>query len=102
MSDGAPASAATSERLDETRRYSTDELCVLCRIDETTIVRLIEHGVIEHHDGSSWSWRSVHRITRAVRVQREFEIDLTAVPLVLDLLERIERQQRELQLLRGD
>jgi len=94
------SSEPTLEQLDESRSYSTEELCTLCQVDECTVVMLLEHGIVEQQDDRGWSWQSVQRIGRAIRVQRDFEIDFDAVPLVLNLFETLEHQRRELRILR--
>lgn len=83
--------------------YDRDELCALCRIDAVALVEYVRHGVVVAEDasGTRFAAPALHRTLRAVRVQREFEVDLGSLALVVDLLERLEGQRREIAVLKG-
>ena len=83
--------------------YRRDELCALCRVEEVVLVEYVRHGVVvaEDADGTRFAAPAVERTLRAARVQREFEVGLEALALVVDLLERLEGQRREIATLRG-
>ena len=63
----------------------------------------VRHGVVvaEDADGTRFAAPALARTLRAVRVQREFEIGVEALALVVDLLERLDAQRREIAVLRG-
>lgn len=79
-----------------------EELCAICRIDEVQLVEYLRHGIVIAIDdnGRRFAGAAVSRVIRARRVQREFAVELDALGLVLDLLERIDAQRRELERLR--
>ena len=90
------------EPLDERREYTVEELCRVCRLERHRLVEYVAHGVVGGvaESRERFTWIELHRLVRAVRVRRELEVELADLPLVLDLLETIERQRRELDVLR--
>lgn len=93
---------AEVELYDERREYTTEELCRVCRLEPGRLVEYVAHGVVTEVDGHGERFTHVqlHRLVRAVRVRRELEVELPDLALVVDLLETIERQKRELDVLR--
>ncbi|MGC9163239.1 MAG: chaperone modulator CbpM [Thiomonas sp.] len=82
---------------------SLDDLCAVCRVERTQIVHLVEEGVIDPLPTqppaaplAQWrfSGEALTRARRAVRLQRDFELNAAATALVLDLLEQIDALRR--------
>lgn len=90
------------ELLDERREYTVEELCRVCRLERHRLVEYVAHGVVGEAAGSHerFTWIELHRLVRAVQVRRELEVELADLALVMDLLETIESQRRELDVLR--
>lgn len=90
-------------RADGAAVYAREELCALCRIDAIVLVEYVRHGVVVAEDerGVRFAAPALRRALRAVRVQRDFEIELDSLALVVDLFERLEVQGREIDVLRG-
>lgn len=90
------------ELLADDHAYSMDDVCVLCRVEQHWVIEVIENGVIENSsDGYTiFTQWEVDRLVRAVRMQRDFELHTENIALVLDLMETIEEQRRELELLK--
>ena len=88
--------------VDETTEISIDQLSIFCSVRRERIVSLVEEGVLEpvarRRSRRANEWRfagnSLKRAARAIRLQRELDIDITALGLVLDLLEEIEALRR--------
>lgn len=82
--------------------YTSSEVCTLCRITVTTLSSYIEHGLIDEMSDDQSHFQQVHviRILKANRLQRELELDIAHLALVIDLLDTIETQRRELDVLR--
>ena len=82
--------------------YTSSEVCTLCRITVTTLSSYIEHGLIDEMTDAQSDFQQAHvvRILKAKRLQRELELDIAHLALVIDLLDTIETQRRELDLLR--
>ena len=81
--------------LEEQIDITVDQVCALCRVERTQIVHLVEEGVIDPMQPASavTQWRfsgeALARARRAVRLQRELELNPAAAALVLDLLDEI-------------
>lgn len=85
--------------LDETVTLTLTELSGVCRVREEQIVELVEEGIIEPDiRQQDWVFPSteLRRIRRAVRLQRDLEINAAGVALALDLLEEIEELRARL------
>ena len=84
--------------LEEQVELSMDDLCAVCRVERTQIVHLVEEGVIDPLPSvrsavqvTQWrfSGEALGRARRAVRLQRDLELNPAATALVLDLLDQI-------------
>ncbi|MGE0071908.1 MAG: chaperone modulator CbpM [Thiomonas sp.] len=91
--------------VEEQSELGLDELCAVCRVERRQIVHLVEEGVIDPlpAQGGAASqplWRfsgeSATRARRALRLQRELDLDPAAAALVLDLLDQIATLRRAL------
>lgn len=79
--------------LDETVTLTLTELSGACRVHEERIIELVEEGVIEPETRRrEWLFRStqLRRAGKAVRLQRDLQINPAGAALVLDLLDEIE------------
>ena len=79
--------------LDEGLSLTLREVCDVCGIEEAVVVEMVNEGVAEPLDPAATRWEfsgtAVARLRTAHRLQRDLEINLAGVALVLDLLERI-------------
>ena len=86
--------------IDEQTDVTLDDLSLFCSVRREQIVELVEEGVLEPKGGELNEWRfagySLRRAAKAIRLQRDLEIDAAAVALVLDLLEQIETLRAQL------
>ncbi|MDE2305085.1 MAG: MerR family transcriptional regulator [Gammaproteobacteria bacterium] len=75
-----------------------EELCRLCAVDSQRIVALAEEGILPGATGPAQHWRfggaALRRARVALRLQRDLEVNLAGVALVLDLLDEIEELRR--------
>lgn len=80
--------------LDEHVVYSLEEICDVCAIRSEWVVELVELGVLQPRGTRRRDWRfagdNLHTAMKARRLQRDFDLSLTGVALVLELLEEIE------------
>ena len=100
------------EPQDETRLYSAVEVCRVCALSEERLVEDGAHGVVvgasgagrEREEGAAprFSHAELHRLVRAVRLRRELEVELPNLALVVDLMDTLDRQRRELRRLRRE
>lgn len=81
----------TTLKSDIVDALSLQDLCRFCHADETWVVDLVEHGVLEPMGSASGNWRfvgtSIARAKKARRLNRDLGINTAGVALVLDLLE---------------
>ena len=80
--------------IDEETAVTLEEISFFCSVRRERIVALVDEGVLEPMGREAGEWRfaghSLRRAARAIRLQQDFEIDVAAVALVLDLLDQIE------------
>ncbi|WP_079416485.1 chaperone modulator CbpM [Thiomonas intermedia] len=95
MSDNPIAAPLVGVVLEEQIDITVDQVCALCRVERTQIVHLVEEGVIDPlppvHALEHWrfSGEALARARRALRLQRELELNPAAAALVLDLLDEV-------------
>jgi chaperone modulatory protein CbpM len=84
---------------------SFDELCQRRLLDADFIVQCVEAGIIDVHarlPRADWrfSTQTILRIERAQRLQRDLDVQLQDLALVLDLLDEVQTLREEVVLLR--
>ncbi len=93
-------SPLSGEIYEEYAVLSVGELSRLCAVDQAAIVELVEEGVLSVTEVEVSQWRfpgtALQRARTAVRLQRDLEINLPGVALILELMEELERLRREL------
>jgi len=90
----------TMMRTDIVEALSLQDLCRFCQADETWVVELVEHGVLDPIGSTSGNWRfvgtSIVRAKKARRLNRDLGINTAGIALVLDLLEERDAVLRRL------
>lgn len=94
--------------VEHVEEWSFADLCQRQLMDESFIIACVECGVIETESARpelpTPQWRfppdAVLRIQRARRLQRDLDLEVNDMPLVLDLLEEVEHLRREVDVLR--
>lgn len=80
-----------------------EQVCRLCGLESAELRDWVLEGVAEPQgpDAPHWrfSARQVRRVFVARRLKRDLEIDIRALPVVLDLLEEVELLRRRVRLL---
>ncbi len=84
--------------LDEEEDLTLVRLCNFCNVSPDQIIELVNEGILDPHGHSAPNWKfsftSVERVRKADRLQRDFELNISGVGLVLHLLDRIEQMER--------
>ncbi|MFO1088719.1 MAG: chaperone modulator CbpM [Hyphomicrobiales bacterium] len=79
---------------DETTEVTLEQLVTYCHVRREKVVELVREGILAPHGAAPGDWRfgglSLRRARKAVRLERDLEINLTAVALILDLLDEID------------
>lgn len=90
----------TGHLLDDSVSLTITEISCACRVREDDIIELVEEGIIEPLSPHSATWifpgPQLRRAYKAVRLQRDLEINPAGVALVLDLLEEMEKLRARL------
>ena len=81
---------------------SREQLARAVGISEATLERLVRAGIVEPDaaDPARFSAASAARLERLLRLHHDLEIDLVGAAVVVDLLERMERMEADLERLR--
>jgi len=89
--------------LDERVVYSLTEVCLVCGTESDWVVQLVQEGILEPHGRSRKEWqfsgRAVHIAMKARRLQRDLDLNLTGVALVLELLDERDALRARVQML---
>jgi MerR HTH family regulatory protein len=93
--------AAVTE--DETEGLTADELVVRSGVHPAALEPYLRLGVVIA-DASTGRFpvRAVVRLRKAIRLRRDLGVNLAAVGIVLDLLDRLEAMEMELERLRAE
>jgi chaperone modulatory protein CbpM len=81
------------------------DVCRRTRLAEPFIIECVEHGVAHVSGDASTSWRfsviSILRLQKAWRLHRDLELQVSSLPLVLDLLDERDQLRQQLDELRA-
>lgn len=83
-------------------RLDGDELAKATRISRSTLQRLVRLGLVEadQAEPDRFSVAAAARLDRMLRLHHELEVDLAAAAIIVDLLDRLDRAEAELDRLR--
>ena len=89
--------------LDEHAEVTMDDLCRACRVDQAAIVALVEEGIVEPRTRDVMPWRfsgtTLPQVARALRLQRDLDLNLAGVAFAMDLLSEIEDLRNRLKIM---
>lgn len=79
---------------------SITQLSVCTHVEEPVIMALVEHEVLSPVSDDSESWlfhpQDLSRLSRANRLMNEFELTPTALALVFDLLDELQKLRQRI------
>ena len=94
--------------LEHSGPFSLEELCASCGLPREWVIELVEHGILEPEGRTPQGWRfsgtELGRSRRAMRLQRDLELNTEALSLALELLDEVRylrRRVRDLETLLG-
>ncbi len=80
--------------LDETIEISLGDICRICEVHAEEIIEMVNEGVLTPRGQAPETWRfsgtALHRARRALRLQRDLQVNLAGAALALDLMEELE------------
>lgn len=78
---------------------SLNELCEITVMSKDTIIKIVEHGIVEPQGREPESWRfDTHMLVttrKAVRLYRDLEIDWSGIAFALSLIDELEQLREE-------
>lgn len=84
--------------------YTLKEVCEGCGLETETLVEWVEFGIADPEGHVYEQWRfspsQVSRIHRALRLQRDMDINLPGLALALDLLDEVACKRKEVERLK--
>lgn len=90
----------TSVVVDDRLELSLEDLSKACQVDEAVIVAYVDEGIVTPRVRNARSWQfsgvMLPRLARALRLQRDFELNTAGVAFALDLLGEIEGLRKRL------
>ncbi|MDX1588409.1 MAG: chaperone modulator CbpM [Oleiphilaceae bacterium] len=91
----------TGEIIDEQLQLSLHDLCCDGRVSAEFVLELVEYGVLQPLSGREpreWSFagEDLVRLHRALRLQRDLQVNLPGLALSLELLEELQGLRRRL------
>ncbi|MDY6982027.1 MAG: chaperone modulator CbpM [Pseudomonadota bacterium] len=90
---------------DEVTFATLADVCRRTRLEEHFIIECVEHGIAHVAGDAHSSWRfsviSILRLQKAWRLHRDLELQVSSLPLVLDLLEERDQLRQQLDELRA-
>jgi chaperone modulatory protein CbpM len=92
--------------LEEQTQLTLADLCRACAVHDEQIIALVDAGVLEPQGREPVRWifvgDSLHRARRALRLQRDLDIDLAGAALALELLDEIASLRTRLRAMGGE
>ena len=86
-----------------TEPLTLDEFCEACSISNDFIQALIEHDIVHPIGEQPNQWQfeleEVQRVKTAQRLQRDLEVNMAGIALVLDLLDELDELRAHAQLI---
>jgi chaperone modulatory protein CbpM len=78
---------------------SLNEVCEITVMSKSTIIEIVEHGIVEPIGDEPESWRfDTHMLVttrKALRLHRDLEIDWSGIAFTIGLLEELEQLREE-------
>ena len=91
--------------LDSRETVTRAELASVCGLTEAELVELMEYGAVHALEGHGavqlFSAECVPQLRRAGRLRRDYDLDLFAVALLVEYLNRIDELEQQLRRLRA-
>ena len=85
------------------KEYSLADMCDICNINETFIISIVEHGILdpEGDSVSEWVFTSIHlaKAKRSARLYNDLSINMEGVSLAIDLLDELNELRQKIRLL---
>lgn len=95
-----PVSVTTVSILDENLEFSLHQICRYCDLESEQVVEMVTEGIVEPRGDRPVNWRfngyMLKRVQIATRLQRDLEINMPGVAVIIDLLNELEELRQRL------
>lgn len=85
-------------------KLTLEEVCAAVDLPTEVLIEIVEEGVLEPEGNKPEEWifdaTMLSMIKRATRLHRDFDIEWTSIPLLLDMLNEMEQLRSENKLLK--
>lgn len=92
-----------AEVLDETIALTLNDMAKRCAVETHIIIEMVEEGVLEPQGRRPEEWQfrgpDLMRLRRALRLQRDLEVNLPGVALAIDLLDELDELRARMRVL---
>lgn len=92
------------EVLDSGAVFTLREVCERCGMNAELVLEFVDYGIVEPEGEAQPLWQfapsQLHRLNRAMRLQRDLDINLPGLALALDLLDELEATRTEMESLK--
>lgn len=92
--------------LEEQTQLTLADLCRACSVHAEKIIELVDAGVLQPQGREPTRWifagDSLHRAHKALRLQRDLDIDFAGIALALELLDEIASLRTRLRAMGGE
>lgn len=92
-------------QIDYTVTFNLDDACHAIGSEQTLVYAIIEHGIVVPQGDSPQEWLfdldMIYTAKRALRLQRELQLDWSAIALVVSLIEERDRLRADNQKLQA-
>ena len=82
--------------------YTYHEFCETGQFDQTLVITLVEHGIVEPQGSSQERWvftsLDLVRTQKALRLYHDLEVNWAGISLILELLDEIEELRQKAKL----
>lgn len=103
MNSKLATATLTGDVLEEHTEITLDDICHACRVEQASIIALVEEGVVEPRVRDVQPWRfsstTLPRVARALRLQNDLDLNPPGIAFVLELLGEIEVLQNRIKLI---
>ncbi len=85
-------------------QFSFEELCIETELPSTTIIEIVEQGIIDPLGDTPKNWRFTTQMImvtkRACRIHQDLDIDWSGIALAISLIDELEQLRTENQRLK--
>jgi chaperone modulatory protein CbpM len=96
-----PAATATGTVLDENLEFSLQQVCRYCDLESGQVLELVAEGIVEPRGKEPVNWRfngyMLKRVQIATRLQRDLDINLPGVAVIIELLNELEELRQKIE-----